>query len=300
MRHPAITLTTTAIRQLNFQILDVNAIMIMVDYMEANRDKPTLQTSVCPITRFLREMAERFNGEISTQTVKVFFTELFEKSPKNTAAVVKSFVSCFVEFLNESGYVIEKIVLEKKKRGRPKKVQPVAEVMNYDDDEIIDEEDCDEDGNEEDEIVPDVEIVGDDEGDEFEDDEDDEEDDDDDESEDDDDYFDGVPLGCRVEEEEAFIFDRSKMRNDYYEIFGIAFDADDEALKKAYLAKAREFHPDRNRRDDATQIMASIAHIYDILSDETERRRYNITMGLHPILKRSSSKPEDYLVYFPV
>jgi hypothetical protein len=299
MRHPAITLTTTAIRQLNFQILDVNAIMIMVDYMEANRDKPTLQTSVCPITRFLREMAERFNGEISTQTVKVFFTELFEKSPKNTAAVVKSFVSCFVEFLNESGYVTEKIVLEKKKRGRPKRVQPVAEVMNDDDDEIIDEEDCDEDGNKEDEIVPDVEIVGDDEDDEFEDDEDDD-DEDDEEEDDDDDYFDGVPLGCRVEEEEAFIFDRSKMRNDYYEIFGIAFDADDEALKKAYLTKAREFHPDRNRREDATQIMASIAHIYDILSDETERRRYNITMGLHPILKRSCSKPEDYLVYFPV
>lgn len=274
----------------------MNAIMIMVRYLEANRTKLTVQNTISPITRFLHVMATDYNGEINTQTVKEYLSDLFEKSPKSTATVVKSFVSCFVDFLNESGLVKENIFIEKKPRGRKKK-----QTTETDETVPLDVADTDEDVVEE---TTDVEEENEDsscstETDDNEEEYDSEDNEDEDEEDEDDEEFDGVPLGCRVDDSCDYLFDRSKMSNDYYGIFEVSVDADDETLKKAYLAKAREFHPDRNRREDATQIMASIAHIYDILSDETERRRYNIAMGYHPILKRTTSKPDDYLVYYP-
>lgn len=36
-----------------------------------------------------------------------------------------------------------------------------------------------------------------------------------------------------------------KMGKDYYQILGVAKDADEEALKKAYRKQAMKWHPDR-------------------------------------------------------
>lgn len=36
-------------------------------------------------------------------------------------------------------------------------------------------------------------------------------------------------------------------KRDYYEVLGVSRDADDAALKKAYRALAKKYHPDTNQ-----------------------------------------------------
>ena len=40
-------------------------------------------------------------------------------------------------------------------------------------------------------------------------------------------------------------------KRDYYEVLGIPKDADDAAIKKAYRALAKKYHPDTNPGDAA-------------------------------------------------
>ncbi len=43
----------------------------------------------------------------------------------------------------------------------------------------------------------------------------------------------------------------AESKKDYYEILGVSKDADDAALKKAYRALAKKYHPDTNAGDAA-------------------------------------------------
>ena len=42
-------------------------------------------------------------------------------------------------------------------------------------------------------------------------------------------------------------------KRDYYEVLGVAKDADDDAIKKAYRRLAMKHHPDRNPGDKAAE-----------------------------------------------
>ena len=62
----------------------------------------------------------------------------------------------------------------------------------------------------------------------------------------------------------------------HYEVLGVSPDAADAAIKKAYFAKARECHPDKNRDDpDATAKFERIALSYSVLIDPLERCYYD-------------------------
>jgi molecular chaperone DnaJ len=62
------------------------------------------------------------------------------------------------------------------------------------------------------------------------------------------------------------------MRRDPYEVLGVARDADERQVKKAFRTLARELHPDVNRHDpEAEEKFKEAAEAYEILSDADRR-----------------------------
>ena len=65
-------------------------------------------------------------------------------------------------------------------------------------------------------------------------------------------------------------------KRDYYEVLGVAKNATDAELKKAYRRQAMKYHPDRNPDDkQAEEQFKEAKEAYDILSDERKRSAYD-------------------------
>ena len=65
-------------------------------------------------------------------------------------------------------------------------------------------------------------------------------------------------------------------KRDYYEVLGVSKDASADEIKKAYRKLALKYHPDRNPGDKAAEEkFKEAAEAYDVLSDETKRKRYD-------------------------
>ena len=65
-------------------------------------------------------------------------------------------------------------------------------------------------------------------------------------------------------------------KRDYYEVLGIDRGADDAAIKKAYRAMAKKYHPDVNPGDkEAEEKFKDVNEAYSVLSDPQKRARYD-------------------------
>jgi molecular chaperone DnaJ len=64
-------------------------------------------------------------------------------------------------------------------------------------------------------------------------------------------------------------------KRDYYEVLGIANDADQKAIKDAFRNLAMKYHPDRNKEPDAESRFKEIAEAYAVLSNEKKRADYD-------------------------
>ncbi len=68
----------------------------------------------------------------------------------------------------------------------------------------------------------------------------------------------------------------AEQKRDYYEVLGVDKNADEAALKKAYRALAKKYHPDMNPGDkEAEKKFKEASEAYAVLSDPEKRSQYD-------------------------
>ncbi|HHY75037.1 MAG TPA: J domain-containing protein [Bacillus bacterium] len=66
----------------------------------------------------------------------------------------------------------------------------------------------------------------------------------------------------------------------YYEILGVARDATQQDIKKAYRQLAKKHHPDLNKgSSESEKIFKKVYEAYQILSDTTSREAYDARLN---------------------
>ena len=64
-------------------------------------------------------------------------------------------------------------------------------------------------------------------------------------------------------------------KRDYYEVLGVAREASDADLKRAFRELARRYHPDKNKDDGADERFREVQEAYAVLSDAQKRAQYD-------------------------
>lgn len=84
------------------------------------------------------------------------------------------------------------------------------------------------------------------------------------------------------------------MEKNFYQIIGVEVDATDEEIRKSYLAKIKQFHPDtyNGNREDAERITAQINEAYGTLKDSQKRQVYDQKNGFDIIKKQKAERAE--------
>lgn len=70
----------------------------------------------------------------------------------------------------------------------------------------------------------------------------------------------------------------SSRMQDYYSILGIARDASEEEIKRAYFEAAQRLHPDRNIAAGETELFLEVQQAYETLSNPRRRAQYDVTL----------------------
>jgi molecular chaperone DnaJ len=73
---------------------------------------------------------------------------------------------------------------------------------------------------------------------------------------------------------------REWFEKDYYKVMGVAENASDKDIAKAYRKLAKQYHPDANPGSE--ERFKEISAAYDVLGDETKRKEYDEVRRLGP------------------
>jgi molecular chaperone DnaJ len=88
-------------------------------------------------------------------------------------------------------------------------------------------------------------------------------------------------------------------KRDFYEVLGVAKNASDDDIKKAYRKLAMKYHPDRNQGDGAKEAEESFKEVkeaYEMLSDAQKRAAYDQYghAGVDPNMGGRGGGPEGF------
>ena len=75
-------------------------------------------------------------------------------------------------------------------------------------------------------------------------------------------------------------------KKDFYELLGVARDADQKTIKRAFLKLARKLHPDVSDDPHAEEKFKEVNEAYSVLSDEQSVPTMTVMVILmvHPVL----------------
>ncbi|MFH0837690.1 MAG: J domain-containing protein [Patescibacteria group bacterium] len=77
----------------------------------------------------------------------------------------------------------------------------------------------------------------------------------------------------------------------FYEILGVARNANADQIKKAYFVMAKKYHPDSGDESEVKKFH-EVAEAYKILSDPESRKAYDLTFGpVDQEVKKAEDKP---------
>ena len=62
---------------------------------------------------------------------------------------------------------------------------------------------------------------------------------------------------------------------DYYQVMGVARDASQDDIKRAYRKLARKYHPDVSKEKDAEDKFKELQEAHEVLKDPEKRAAYD-------------------------
>jgi DnaJ-class molecular chaperone len=64
----------------------------------------------------------------------------------------------------------------------------------------------------------------------------------------------------------------------YYDILQLDHNASSTDIKKSFRLLALKYHPDKNKSAESNQMFLKIVEAYEVLSDISSRRKYDLTL----------------------